>query len=130
MARITLILLPLCAFICAVSVFGVCSPARSPVRRAPAPVAPLPPTPIVLGADASQEAKDVAQSANDSVVAAYDLKFKQYSADLETYRHDLTAYTQWIDEDARVVAVLFLYISGLRLSLRRLTSSISSPLPL
>ena len=72
----------------------------------PAPVAPLSPTPIVLGADASQEAKDAAQSADDSAVAAYDLKFKQYSADLETYRHALTAYTQWVDEDARAAAVL------------------------
>ena len=72
----------------------------------PAPMAPIPPTPIVLGADASQEAKDAAQSADDSVVAAYDLKFKQYSSDLEAYRHALTAYTQWVDEDARAPAVL------------------------
>src|SRR3954466_2182894 len=72
----------------------------------PAPVPPLPPMPIVLGADASQEAKDAAQSADDSVVAAYDLKFKQYSSDLEAYRHALTAYTQWVDEDTRAAAVL------------------------
>jgi hypothetical protein len=106
MARIILISPPLCAFTCVVSVFGVCSPARSPVRRAPAPVAPFPPMPIVLGADASQEAKDAAQSADDSAVVAYDLKFKQYSSDLEAYRHALTAYTQWVDEDARSAAVL------------------------
>src|SRR4051812_45004220 len=71
----------------------------------PAPVAPISPTPIVLGADASQEAKDAAQSADDSVVAAYDLKFKQYSSDLEAYRHALTAYTQWVDEDARAAVL-------------------------
>ena len=59
----------------------------------PTPVAPLPLTPIVLGADASQEAKDAAQSADDSAVAAYDLKFKQYFSDLEAYRHALTTYT-------------------------------------
>jgi hypothetical protein len=35
MARITLISLPLCVFTCVVSICGVCSPARSPVRRAP-----------------------------------------------------------------------------------------------
>src|SRR3954471_7660482 len=85
---------------------GVLSCEVSCPSCSPAHVAHLPPTPIVLGADASQEAKDAAQSADDSVVAAYELKFKQYSADLETYRHALTAYTQWVDEDARAAAVL------------------------
>uniref|UniRef100_A0ACD5ZXF1 Uncharacterized protein n=1 Tax=Avena sativa TaxID=4498 RepID=A0ACD5ZXF1_AVESA len=107
MARINLISLSLCAFTCAVSVFGVCSPGEvSCPPCPPAHVAPLSPTPIVLGADASQEAKDTAQSADDSAVVAYDLKFKQYSSDLEAYHHDLTAYTQWVDEDARAAAVL------------------------
>jgi hypothetical protein len=65
-----------------------------------APLAPIPPTPPVLGEDATQADKDAAES----VVAAYELKFQQYSSALETYR--LTAYTQWMDEDARAVAVL------------------------
>jgi hypothetical protein len=67
---------------------------------------PIPLTPPVLGADATQADKDAAESADRSVVAAYDLQFQQYSSALETYRLDLTAYTQWMDEDARVVAVL------------------------
>jgi hypothetical protein len=71
-----------------------------------APVAPILPTPVVLGDGASQEAKDAAKSADDSVVAAYELKLKQYSDDLENYRLDLAAYTQWMDEDARAAAVL------------------------
>jgi hypothetical protein len=56
-------------------------------------VAPTPPTPVVLGDGASQEAKDAAKSADDSAVAAYELKLKQYSDDLETYQLDLAAYT-------------------------------------
>src|SRR4051812_8490353 len=86
--------------------WGVLSGKVSYLPCATAPMTPLPPPPIVLGADASQEAKDAAQSADDSVVVAYELKLKQYSADLETYRLDLTAYTQWVDEDARAAAVL------------------------
>jgi hypothetical protein len=39
-------------------------------------VAPIPPTPVVLGNGASQEAKDAAKSADDSVVASYELKLK------------------------------------------------------
>jgi hypothetical protein len=76
MAQITLISLPLCAFTCAVSVYGVCSPARSPVRRAPcptAPLAPIPLTPHVLGDDATQAAKDAAENDDKSVVDAYEL---------------------------------------------------------
>jgi hypothetical protein len=71
-----------------------------------APVAPIPPTAVVLGDGASQEAKDAAKSADDSAVAAYELKLKQDSDDLETYRLDLAAYTQWMGEDARAAAVL------------------------
>jgi hypothetical protein len=69
-------------------------------------ITPIPPTPVVLGGGASQEAKDATKSADDSAVAAYELKLKQYSDDLETYRLDLAAYTQWMDEDAHAAAVL------------------------
>jgi hypothetical protein len=69
-------------------------------------VAPIPPTLVVLGDGASQEAKDAAKSADDSAVAAYELKLKQYTDDLETYWLDLATYTQWMDEDAHVAVVL------------------------
>ena len=71
-----------------------------------APTAPIPPTPPVLAADATQAAKDAAKSADDVAIAAYDRQVKEHSDALETYRLDLTAYTQWIDDDARAVAVL------------------------
>jgi hypothetical protein len=71
-----------------------------------APLAPIPLTPSVLSDDATQANKDAAKSVDRSVVAAYELKFQQYSSALETYRLDLTSYTQWMDEDARVAAIL------------------------
>jgi hypothetical protein len=40
------------------------------------PVAPIPPTLVILGDGASQEAKDAAKSADDSLVVAYELKLK------------------------------------------------------
>src|SRR3954466_573219 len=65
--------------------WGVLSGEVSCLPCPTAPMAPLSPPSIVLGANASQEAKDAAQSADDSAVAAYELKLKQYFVDLETY---------------------------------------------
>jgi hypothetical protein len=86
--------------------WGVLSGEVSCPPRPTAPLAPILPTPPVLGDEATQAEKDAAESADRSVVAAYELNFQQYSSALETYRLDLTAYTQWMDEDDRVAAVL------------------------
>jgi hypothetical protein len=74
--------------------------------RPTAPMAPIPPTSVVLAPDATQEAKDAAKSIDDAALAEYDRQVQEYSDALATYRLDLTDYTQWIDEDARAAAVL------------------------
>jgi hypothetical protein len=74
--------------------WGVLSGEVSCPPCATAPLAPILPTPPVLGDDATQANKDAAESADRSAVAAYDLQFQQYSSALETYRLDLTAFTQ------------------------------------
>jgi hypothetical protein len=106
MARITLILPPLCTFTCAVRLWGVLSGEVSYPPCPIPPLAPIPLTPPALSDEATQAEKDAAKSADRSVVAAYDLQFQQYSSALETYRLDLTAYTKWMDKDARATAVL------------------------
>jgi hypothetical protein len=68
--------------------------------------APTPPTPPTLVADATQANEDAAKSADDAAIAAYDRKVHEYSDALEIYRLDLTTYTLWMDDDARVAAVL------------------------
>jgi hypothetical protein len=86
--------------------WGVLSGEVSRPPCSTAPLAPIPPTPLVLGDDATQADKDAAETADRSALVAYELKFQQYSSALETYRLDLTTCTQWIDEDARTAAVL------------------------
>jgi hypothetical protein len=71
-----------------------------------APTAPIPSTHVALAPDATQEAKDAAKSADATALAEYDRQVQEYYDALVTYRLDLTDYTQWIDEDARVAAVL------------------------
>jgi hypothetical protein len=86
--------------------WGVLSDEVSCLPYPVSPVAPISPTPSVLAADASQVDKDAAKSSNDVAVAIYDKKVLEYTDALSTYRDDLTAYTQWMDDDARVAAVL------------------------
>jgi hypothetical protein len=74
--------------------------------RPTAPTVPIPPTPVALAPDATQEAKDAAKSADDTALAEYDRQVQEYSDALVTYRLDLTDYTQWIDEDAHAAVVL------------------------
>ncbi|KAK1668654.1 hypothetical protein QYE76_056813 [Lolium multiflorum] len=69
-------------------------------------MAPTPPTPPALAADATQADKDKAKSEDDVAINTYDRKAHEYSNALEAYRQDLTAYTQWMDDDARAAAVL------------------------
>jgi hypothetical protein len=66
----------------------------------------IPPTPVALAPDATQEAKDAAKGADDTALAEYDWQVQEYSDALATHRLDLTDYTQWIDEDARAATVL------------------------
>jgi hypothetical protein len=91
---------------CGLRLWGVLSDDVSCPPCPIAPTAPTPSTPPVLAADATQVDKDVAKSADDTAIDAYDQKVHEYSVALETYRLDLIAYTQWIDDDSRVVAVL------------------------
>jgi hypothetical protein len=71
-----------------------------------APAVPTPPMPPALVVDATQAENDTAKSVDDAAVAAYDQKVQEYSGAPKTYRLDLTAYTQWMDDHARVAAVL------------------------
>jgi hypothetical protein len=66
----------------------------------------VPPTPLVIAADASEADRVAAKTADDAVVDAYDQRVADFSEALSTYRDSQTAYTQWCDEDARAVAVL------------------------
>jgi hypothetical protein len=71
---------------CGLRLWGVLS---GEVSCPPCPtpsLAPIPPTPPALGAEATQAEKDAAESADRSVIAAYDQRFQQYSSALETYR--------------------------------------------
>jgi hypothetical protein len=69
-------------------------------------VAPVPPTPPVIAANASEADRVAAKTADDAAVDAYDQQVADFSESLSTYRDAQTAYTQWCDEDARVAAVL------------------------
>ncbi|KAI4992074.1 hypothetical protein ZWY2020_041937 [Hordeum vulgare] len=71
-----------------------------------APMAPTLPVPPVLAADASQADRDIAKALDDVVVDAYDQQVSAYSDAIFVYRDDLSSYTQWCNDDARVVAVL------------------------
>ncbi|KAK1590519.1 hypothetical protein QYE76_017099 [Lolium multiflorum] len=82
--------------------FGEVSCSPRPV----APTVPVAPPPVALAPDATQADKDAAKSADDTALADYDRKIQDHSTTVATYRLDLTEYTQWIDKDARVAAVL------------------------
>ena len=69
-------------------------------------MAPIPPVPPVLAADASQADRDAAKALDDAAVDAYDQQVSAYSGALSVYRDDLSAYTQWCNDDARAAAVL------------------------
>jgi hypothetical protein len=63
-------------------------------------VVPVPPTPPVIAADASEADRIAAKTADDAAVDAYDQQVADFSAALSTYRDAQTAYTQWCDKDA------------------------------
>ncbi|KAK1615007.1 hypothetical protein QYE76_020524 [Lolium multiflorum] len=86
--------------------WGVLSGEVSYLPRPVAPTAPTAPTSVALAPDATQAVKDAAKSADDTALADYDRKVQEHSTAVATYRLGLTDYTQWIDVDARVVAVL------------------------
>ena len=86
--------------------WGVLSGEVSCPPRPVAPTVPVAPPPVVLAPDATQADKDAAKSADDTALADYDRKVQDHSTAVATYQLDLTDYTQWIDEDARAVAVL------------------------
>jgi hypothetical protein len=69
-------------------------------------VAPVPPTPPVIVADASEADRVAAKTADDVAVDAYDQQVADFFEALFTYRDAQTACTQWCAEDARVAAVL------------------------
>jgi hypothetical protein len=69
-------------------------------------VAPAPPTPPVIAADASEADRTTTKTADDDAVDAYDQQVADLSEALSTYRDAQTAYTQWCVEDARAAAVL------------------------
>ena len=72
----------------------------------PHPVAPTPPTPLVLPTDANQAAKDAAKLADEAADRAYEERALAYEEALQTYHGALSVYTQWPDDDARAAAVL------------------------
>jgi hypothetical protein len=69
-------------------------------------VAPVPPAPPVLAADASEADKAVAKTDDDVAVYAYDQQVADFSKALSVYRDAQPTYVQWCDQDARDAFVL------------------------
>ncbi|KAI5014250.1 hypothetical protein ZWY2020_055640 [Hordeum vulgare] len=75
----------------------------------PCPIALVAPTQLVspvLAADVSQDDRGAAKALVDATADAYDQHVSAYLDALYVYRDDLSAYTQWCNDDARVVVVL------------------------
>jgi hypothetical protein len=56
-------------------------------------MAPVPPTPPVIAANASEADRVATKTADDAAVDAYDQQVADFSAALSTYRDAQTAYT-------------------------------------